>query len=210
MGYSVYFVMNGGLPLYSPVNDVTEIPDLDDYVPYKSPTSEYSYEFGGWYYDDEFTSQALTGDPITGNTLLRALWIETQIGGYSITFVENGGTPIPNDLTSQTAIPDPLPSISKTGFTFVGWRWGNSSTAVAVDPGEPIYADATIYAVFTKDGYTIVYDSNGGSAVSQTTGVNAFQVRFLHLPKLVVHSGVGGTLTIQCNIRQVSQYMAVL
>ena len=42
--------MNGGLPQYSPVNDVLEIPDLDDYVPYKSPTSEYSYEFGGWYY----------------------------------------------------------------------------------------------------------------------------------------------------------------
>ena len=70
MGYNVYFAMNGGLPLYSPVNDVTEIPDLDDYVPYKSSTETYSYEFGGWYYDDEFTSQALTGDPITRNTIL--------------------------------------------------------------------------------------------------------------------------------------------
>ena len=173
-GYSVYFAMNGGLPLYSPVNDVLEIPDLDDYVPYKSPTSEYSYEFGGWYIDDEFTSQALTSDPITGNTILHALWIETQIGGYSITFVANGGTPEPDNLTYQTAIPDPLPSISKAGFTFAGWRWGNTLQSVLVTPGELIYADATIYAMFTKVGFTIVYDSNGGSAVSQTTGVNAF------------------------------------
>ena len=73
--------------------------------------------------DDEFTSQALTSDPVTRNTLLRALWIETQIGGYSITFVANGGTPEPDNLTFQVAIPDPLPSISKAGFTFAGWRW---------------------------------------------------------------------------------------
>jgi len=174
MGYNVYFAMNGGLPLYSPVKDVLEIPDLDNYVPYKSSTETYSYEFGGWYYDDEFTSQALTGDPITGNIILHALWIETQIGGYSITFVANGGTPEPDNLTYQTAIPDPLPSISKAGFIFAGWRWGNTSESALVTPGELIYADATIYAVFTKDGYTIVYESNGGSAVSQTTGVNAF------------------------------------
>ena len=69
--------------------------------------------------DDEFTSQALTGDPITGNTILHALWIETQIGGYSITFVANGGTPEPDNLTYQTAIPDPLPSLVN-GFTFAG------------------------------------------------------------------------------------------
>ena len=73
--------------LYSPVYDVIrEIPDLDDYVPYKSPTEIYSYEFGGWYIDNEFTSQAIYGDPVTRNTQLHALWIETQIGGYSITF----------------------------------------------------------------------------------------------------------------------------
>lgn len=174
MGYYVYFVMNGGLPLYSPVYDVTEIPDLDDYIPYKSPTSEYSYEFGGWYYDAELTAQVVAGDPITANTALYALWIGTQRGGYSITFVANGGTPIPDDLTNQTAIPDPLPSISKTGLTFDAWRWGNSSTAVAVVPGEPIYADATIYAKWVADLYDITYNSNGGSAVSPTTGVTAF------------------------------------
>lgn len=174
MGYYVYFVMNGGLPLYSPVYDVTEIPDLDHYIPYKSPTSEYSYEFVGWYYDAELTTQALTGDPITANTALYALWIGTQRGGYSITFVANGGTPIPADLTNQTAIPDPLPSISKTGLTFDAWRWGNSSTAVAVVPGEPIYADATIYAKWVDNLYDITYNSNGGSAVSPTTDVTAF------------------------------------
>ena len=31
----------------------------------------------------------------------------------------------PDNLTYQTAIPDPLPSI-KAGFTFAGWRWGNT------------------------------------------------------------------------------------
>jgi len=172
--YNVYFVMNGGLPLFSPVYGVTEIPDLDDYIPYKSPTETYSYEFGGWYYDAECTTQALTGDSITSNTQLYALWIEAQIGGYSITFVANGGTPIPDNLTNQTAIPDPLPSLSRTGLTFDGWRWGNSSAAVAVVPGEPIYADATIYAKWIVNLYNITYNSNGGSAVSSNIGVTAF------------------------------------
>ena len=70
---------------------------------------------------------------------------------------------INDDLTNQTAIPDPLPSISKAGFTFAGWRWGNSSTAVAVTPGEPIHADATIYAIFTGTTYNITYMLDGGT-----------------------------------------------
>ena len=54
--------------------------------------------------------------------------------------------------------------------------------------------------MFTKVGFTIVYDSNGGSAVSQTTGVNAFPSP---LPTTKVHSGVGGTQTSRRSIRQV-------
>ena len=102
--------------------------------------------------------QAIYGDPVTRNTQLHALWIETQIGGYSITFVENGGTPIPDDLTNQTAIPDPLPSISKTGLTFAGWRWGNSSTAVAVTPGDNQYMQTQQFiSIFTGTTYNITY-----------------------------------------------------
>ena len=163
MAYYVSFQTNGGLPVYNPVENVVSIPNLDNYIPYKAPDSVYSYSFDGWYYDESLSAQALTDDPISANTILYAKWIETQIGGYSITFETNGGTPVPTNLTNQVAIPDPLPSISKSGFTFVGWKWGNTTNAGDVTPGEPIYADATIYAVFTGANYNITYVLNGGT-----------------------------------------------
>ena len=42
--------------------------------------------------------------------------------GFSITFEENGGTSV-TDLTEQTALPDPLPTPTKEGYTFVGWYY---------------------------------------------------------------------------------------
>ena len=109
MAYYVSFQTNGGLPVYNPVENVVSIPNLDNYIPYKAPDSVYSYSFDGWYYDESLSAQALTDDPISANTILYAKWIETQIGGYSITFETNGGTPVPTNLTNQVAIPCSAP-----------------------------------------------------------------------------------------------------
>ena len=38
--------------------------------------------------------------------------------GYSITWVENGGTPEQTDLTNQNYLPSVLPALYKTGYVF--------------------------------------------------------------------------------------------
>ena len=63
---------------------------------------------------------------------------------YSITFVENGGT-TQTDLTEQTALPNPLPTPTKIGYTFVNWYY-ESDFQTRAKAGDTIEANTTLYA----------------------------------------------------------------
>ena len=63
---------------------------------------------------------------------------------YSITFVENGGT-TQTDLTEQTALPTPLPTPTKSGYTFVNWYYDSSFTQKAT-AGDTLESNVTLYA----------------------------------------------------------------
>ena len=63
---------------------------------------------------------------------------------YSITFEENGGTSV-TDLTEQTALPDPLPTPTKSGYTFVAWYY-ESNFQTRAKAGDTIEANTTLYA----------------------------------------------------------------
>lgn len=85
-------------------------------------------------------------------------WIQsnaTQIlPGYSITYHANGGTPEPTNLTEQTNLPSPLPTISKPNFSFDGWYTDSTFTTPAV-AGAEISADTDLYAKFTRTHITL-------------------------------------------------------
>ena len=67
-GYTISFNSNGGTTIPD-VEDATELPTLP------TPT-KFGYSFLGWYYDDEFFTEAFTGDPLTGDVTLYAKWGE--------------------------------------------------------------------------------------------------------------------------------------
>jgi uncharacterized repeat protein (TIGR02543 family) len=71
-------------------------------------------------------------------------WEEFVPSGYSITFEENGGTSV-NDLIYQTALPNPLPTPTKSGYTFVNWYYDSAFTQKAT-AGDTIEANTTLYA----------------------------------------------------------------
>ena len=67
--------------------------------------------------------------------------------GYTITFEENGGTPV-TDLSGQTVLPNPLPIPTKEGYTFVRWYYDSSFTQIA-NAGDPIESDVILYAMWS-------------------------------------------------------------
>lgn len=73
----------------------------------------------------------------------------------------------------------PLPSVTRTGYTFDGWytaATGGTKVGVVGTPYTPT-ASVTLYAHWTACPYTVVFDANGGSGsmTSQTFYVDAAQ-----------------------------------
>ena len=64
--------------------------------------------------------------------------------GFSITFEENGGTSV-TDLSEQTVLPNPLPTPTKSGYTFAGWYYDASQIHEAF-AGDSLTDDVTLYA----------------------------------------------------------------
>lgn len=76
---------------------------------------------------------------------------------YSITYNTNGGTTIP--ATSGTTLPDPLPTTTKTGYTFDGWYTDEGCTQAAT-AGAAITQNTTLYAKWTINQYTVTLNPN--------------------------------------------------
>ena len=91
------------------------------------------------------------GTDVTNTRLINWLLSNAEQipAGYSITYHANGGTPEPENLTGQTSLPSPLPTVSKPNFTFDGWYLDSTFQTPAV-AGAEISADTDLYAKFTR------------------------------------------------------------
>ena len=70
-GFSITYEENGG----SEQTDLTEQTALPNPLPI--PTKD-NHTFLGWYYDSDFTNEAVAGDPLTGDVTLYAKWSLTS------------------------------------------------------------------------------------------------------------------------------------
>ena len=156
-GFSVTFEENGG----TTVTDLTEQTALPNPLP--TPTKE-NHTFLGWYYDSDFTTQAIANDEITENVTLYAKW---QINTYTVTFYSNGGSSI-SSINDVTELPNPLPIPTKENHSFLGWYYDSDFTNEAF-ADDPLTGDVTLYAKWELITYTITYNSNGGSSIPQTS-----------------------------------------
>ncbi len=91
---------------------------------------------------------------------------------YTISFNSNGGTTF-SDIEEATELPSELPIPTKSGYTFVNWYYDSAFTQIA-NPGDTIESNVTLYAKWQLNTYTITFESNGGSSVSQIS--NATQL----------------------------------
>ena len=70
-------------------------------------------------------------------------------GGYSITYHCNDATSdCPSNASGQSALPNPLPTPSKTGFTFGGW-YTDAALTTAASAGASLSGNVDLYAKWT-------------------------------------------------------------
>ena len=87
---------------------------------------------------------------------------------YTITFNSNGGTTI-TDLTEQTALPNPLPTTTKSGYTFVAWYY-ESNFQTRAKAGDTIEANTTLYAKWHNLGTLFTGIANAIRSKDGTSG----------------------------------------
>jgi uncharacterized protein (TIGR02145 family)/uncharacterized repeat protein (TIGR02543 family) len=139
--------------------------------------SAYSnYTFTGW------TGASSTSASVTvtmdGNKALTAKF--EQIPTYTVTFDANGGTVNPTSGTTGTdGKLAPLPTPTRTGYTFNGWYTATTGGTV-VTTSTVFSATATIYAQWTEEvivqptTYTLTISASDGGSVSPSVGEHKY------------------------------------
>jgi uncharacterized repeat protein (TIGR02543 family) len=157
--YTISFNTNGG----SAISNVTQ--NYNTTIASAPSTTQTGYTFCGWYSDVGLTTAVSFPYTILANATLYAKW---NINSYTINFNSNGGTAVANIIQSyNTTIPSAL-STTKTGYTFAGW-YSDAGLTTAVSFPYTMLANATLYAKWSINSYTISFNANGGTAVPNIT-----------------------------------------
>ncbi|QMV40696.1 InlB B-repeat-containing protein [Cohnella cholangitidis] len=90
------------------------------------------------------------------------------MNNYTVTFNSNGGSAVSNQTVSHNSMAAAPANPTKTGSAFGGW-YTNSGLTTAFTFTTPITGNTTLYAKWTVNTYTVTFNSNGGSAVSNQT-----------------------------------------
>jgi uncharacterized repeat protein (TIGR02543 family) len=130
------------------------------------------YTFGGWY--DAETGGNQVFQITTGSTGAKTLYARWTANEYTVTFDANGGD-IPSPASMQVTYDGTyvsLPIVTQTGYTFDGWFTAKTggNKVEATDKVE-ITGDATLYAHWTANKYTVTFDACGGTPTPESMPV---------------------------------------
>ena len=135
------------------------------------PTKAYN-NFLGWYKESTFTNLwDFDADVVTDNITLYAKW---EAITYTVSFNSNGGSAVSNQTINAgqkaTRPTDP----TKAYNNFLGWYKENTLTNLWDFDTDVVTGNTTLYAKWEAITYTVTFNSNGGTAVSNQT-INAGQ-----------------------------------
>ena len=149
--YSITYNIDGGTCASCPTSYTIESPLITLPVPTKT-----GYEFNGWF-DISGTATSTIPAGSTGDKTFSAKW---TIITYNITYIPNGGVPVPPPATYNVNSPTiPMPTFDeRCGYKFAGWFENQdfSGTAVTAIPTGSI-GNRTFYAswIYTPNTPTI-------------------------------------------------------
>ena len=168
--YSITFESKGG-------SDVAKIEaNYGDSIPALATPERKGYTFDYWYLTNENTKfeigttmPALDDLYGSANITLNAKWTVKTI---TITFDSKGGSAVaPITLNYGDYIANRPADPTMEGYTFTGWNTKEDGTGDAYTVPESMEhdKDITVYATWEKNQYTIIFNSNQGSAVDPIT-----------------------------------------
>ena len=156
--FTINFNSNGG----SAVDSITK--DYNTPITKPANPTMTGYTFKGWFTDEGLTKAYTFKNMPAYDQVLYAKW---EIGTYKIKFV-TAGPAIADISYKYEAEIAPLPTTTRSGYTFVGWFMDNKYTTefnLTHMPGENV----SVYAKWEINQYTITFNSNGGSSVDSIT-----------------------------------------
>gem|GEM_PF-6265605 len=123
------------------------------------------YTLLGWYTAASGGAKVSSSTVVTSNMTLYARW---ALSSYKISFNVNGGKSIStkSKTVTYTKAMGSLPTPSRKGYNFLGWKSGKSSgTSYSSSKIWNEVANRTLYANWTKSK-VVQFNANGGSVAS--------------------------------------------
>ncbi|WP_230496021.1 InlB B-repeat-containing protein, partial [Pseudoneobacillus rhizosphaerae] len=159
--YTVSFDVDGGNVIASQT-----VNHGDKAVEPAQPTKT-GFTFAGWYTDNKYTTQFdFANTSITSN---KTIYVKWSINQYTVSFNSNGGSAVTPVITNyNTSITAPTPP-TRTGYTFNGWFKDAGLTTEWDFATDKVTQDTALHAKWTINQYTVSFNSNGGSGVTQIT-----------------------------------------
>ncbi|WP_427071411.1 InlB B-repeat-containing protein [Lysinibacillus fusiformis] len=131
-------------------------------MPQIEPTKA-GYTFGGWYTDAGHTQVYDFTSVITEATTIYAKW-NAQM--HTVSFEVDGGSAISHQSVAHGGKATmPYVEPTKAGYTFGGW-YTDASYTQTYDFNSNITGNMKIYAKWNAQMYTVSFNTDGGSAVS--------------------------------------------
>lgn len=139
----------------------SQIVDENKTVPKPSDPVKKGYTFTGWYLDNkkfDFSTK------ITREITLVAHYQKDPVSSeYTVTFDSAGGSSIASQSVVDGGTATKPKNPTKSGYTFIGWYYGNS----VYNFNTPVTSNITLVAHYqNSQKFTVTFDSNGGSSVS--------------------------------------------
>ena len=150
------------------------------------------FAFKGWFTDKSGGTQITEKTKVTKNVTYYAQWAANK---YTIKFDDNGGkgsAPADIKATYNKEVALGANKFTRTDYTFLGWATDKKATAATYKDKAKVKnlsakdgAKVTLYAVWSRNAYKIVFKANGGtgsmkdlsvkSGESKTLTANAFK-----------------------------------
>ncbi len=95
---------------------------------------------------------------------------QKQTTSYTLSYNANGGSGAPSNQTGSTTYTISSIIPTRSGYTFLGWSMSSSATSATYSAGGSITltANTTLYAVWSKNPYTVTLYSGTNKATSKT------------------------------------------
>lgn len=168
--FDIEFDENGGTPNIQNRFDVPYGITLND-LGVGTPSLT-NYVFANWHTNANLSTESIFSydTPITSDLILRASYTGAE---YALSFDTNGGDMLqPLPIYFGETYPEVIPEATKTGYTFIGWYDAPQSNVEAnlFDFDAEVDGDATAYAHFEANEYTITFEPENGEGSFTDTG----------------------------------------